>query len=103
MENLKLDLKNTGIDAKEIQEYSKKVKEIHEELQANKNNEDEFLGWIDLPENYDKEEFDRIKKAAKKIQRDSDILVVIGIGGSYLGARAVIDSITHTFYNGMPH
>ena len=99
MENLKLDLKNTGIDAKEIQEYSKKVKEIHEELQANKNNEDEFLGWIDLPENYDKEEFDRIKKAAKKIQKDSDVLLVIGIGGSYLGARAVIESLTNSFYN----
>ncbi len=99
MENLKLDLKNTGIDAKEIQEYSKKVKEIHEELQANKNNEDEFLGWIDLPENYDKEEFERIKKAAKKIQKDSDVLLVIGIGGSYLGARAVIESLTNSFYN----
>ena len=99
MENLKLDLKNTGIDAKEIQEYSKKVKEIHEELQANKNNEDEFLGWIDLPENYDKEEFEIIKKAAKKIQKDSDVLLVIGIGGSYLGARAVIESLTNSFYN----
>lgn len=99
MENLKLDLKNTGIDAKEIQEYSKKVKEIHEELLANKNNEDEFLGWIDLPENYDKEEFERIKKAAKKIQKDSDVLLVIGIGGSYLGARAVIESLTNSFYN----
>ena len=92
MENLKLDLQNSGIDTKEIQEYSKKVKEIHEELQKNKNNEDEFLGWIDLPENYDKEEFERIKKAAKKIQKDSDVLLVIGIGGSYLGARAVIES-----------
>ena len=99
MENLKLDLQNSGIDTKEIQEYSKKVKEIHEELQKNKNNEDEFLGWIDLPENYDKEEFERIKKAAKKIQKDSDVLLVIGIGGSYLGARAVIESLTNSFYN----
>ena len=99
MENLKLDLQNSGIDTKEIQEYSKKVKEIHEEIQKNKNNEDEFLGWIDLPENYDKEEFERIKKAAKKIQKDSDVLLVIGIGGSYLGARAVIESLTNSFYN----
>lgn len=99
MENLKLDLQNSGIDTKEIQEYSKRVKEIHEELQKNKNNEDEFLGWIDLPENYDKEEFERIKKAAKKIQKDSDVLLVIGIGGSYLGARAVIESLTNSFYN----
>ena len=79
--------------------HIKKVKEIHEELQKNKNNEDEFLGWIDLPENYDKEEFERIKKAAKKIQKDSDVLLVIGIGGSYLGARAVIESLTNSFYN----
>ena len=48
----------------------------------------DFLGWLDLPVNYDKEEFDRIKKAAAKIQSDSEVLVVIGIGGSYLGARA---------------
>ena len=99
MENLKLNLKNTGIETKEINEYGKRVKEIHESLQKNKNKEDEFLGWIDLPENYDKEEFERIKESAKKIQNDSDVLLVIGIGGSYLGARAVIESLTNTFYN----
>ena len=59
----------------------------------------DFLGWIDLPVNYDKEEFSRIKAAAKKIQGDSDILIVIGIGGSYLGARAAIEALRHTFYN----
>lgn len=59
----------------------------------------DFLGWIDLPVNYDREEFDRIKRAAQKIQEDSDILFVIGIGGSYLGARAAIDFIKHSFYN----
>ena len=59
----------------------------------------DFLGWLDLPENYDKEEFARIKKAAKKIQQDSEILIVIGIGGSYLGARAAIECLRHTFYN----
>ncbi|NLZ81073.1 MAG: glucose-6-phosphate isomerase [Clostridiales bacterium] len=59
----------------------------------------EFLGWIDLPINYDKEEFLRIKKAAKKIQEDSDVLLVIGIGGSYLGARAAIEFLRHSFYN----
>ena len=50
----------------------------------------DFIGWLDLPENYDKEEYARIKKAAAKIQSDSDVLLVIGIGGSYLGARATI-------------
>ncbi|MDO5520557.1 MAG: glucose-6-phosphate isomerase [bacterium] len=59
----------------------------------------DFLGWIDLPVNYDKVEFDRIQKAAAKIQSDSEVLIVIGIGGSYLGARAAIDFLGHSFYN----
>lgn len=59
----------------------------------------DFLGWIDLPVDYDKEEFDRIKKAAEKIKNDSDVLLVIGIGGSYLGARAAIEFLSHSFYN----
>ncbi len=59
----------------------------------------DFLGWIDLPVNYDKEEFARIQKAAAKIQSDSDVLLVIGIGGSYLGARAAIEFLRHSFYN----
>lgn len=59
----------------------------------------DFLGWIDLPVNYDKEEFDRIKKAADKIKADSQVLIVIGIGGSYLGARAAIEFLRHSFYN----
>ena len=62
----------------------------------------DFLGWVDLPENYDKEEFARIKKAAEKIQGDSDVLLVIGIGGSYLGARAAIEFLNHCFYNVVP-
>ncbi|MCD8078272.1 MAG: glucose-6-phosphate isomerase, partial [Lachnospiraceae bacterium] len=59
----------------------------------------DFLGWIDLPVDYDKEEFARIQKAAAKIQGDSDVLLVIGIGGSYLGARAAIEFLRHNFYN----
>ena len=59
----------------------------------------DFLGWIDLPVDYDKEEFDRIKKAAEKIKSDSEVLLVIGIGGSYLGARAAIEFLRHSFYN----
>lgn len=61
----------------------------------------DFLGWLDLPENYDREEFERIKKAAKKIQSDSDILIVIGIGGSYLGARAAIEFLKSPLYNNL--
>ena len=59
----------------------------------------DFLGWIDLPVDYDKEEFARIKKAAEKIRNDSEVLLVIGIGGSYLGARAAIEFLGHSFYN----
>lgn len=59
----------------------------------------DFLGWIDLPVDYDKEEFARIKKAAEKIQSDSEVLLVVGIGGSYLGARAAIEFLRHSFYN----
>ena len=59
----------------------------------------DFLGWVELPNNYDKEEFDRIKKAAEKIKSDSDVLLVIGIGGSYLGARAAIEMCSHSFRN----
>ena len=62
----------------------------------------DFLGWRDLPENYDREEFDRILKAAEKIKEESDVLVVIGIGGSYLGARAAIEFLRHGFYNSLP-
>ena len=102
MQNVKLDLKHSRILEKNLMKYAEQVAEIHEELHKNSKDEKEFLGWLDLPTNYDKKEVDKIKKAAKKIQNDSEILVVIGIGGSYLGARAVIESLTHTFYNYLP-
>ena len=59
----------------------------------------DFLGWVNLPSTYNQEEFQRIQKAAEKIQNDSDVLLVIGIGGSYLGARAAIEMLQHSFYN----
>ena len=99
MLGLKLDLGNTGIDEKEIQKYAKRVSDIHGKLHEEKDDENEFLGWLELPTKYNKREFKKIKECAKKIQSDSDVLVVIGIGGSYLGARAVIESLTNTFYN----
>ncbi|ELK45944.1 glucose-6-phosphate isomerase [Halobacillus sp. ACCC02827] len=70
-------------------------KNLHEKTGAG----NDFLGWVDLPEDYDKEEFSRIQKAAEKIQSDSDVLLVIGIGGSYLGARAALEMLNHSFYN----
>ena len=99
MGNIKVDLKNVKAFEKNVMDYAEQVSEIHRKLHEKASDEKEFCGWIDLPTNYDRDEFERIKKAAKKIQSDSDILLVIGIGGSYLGARAVIESLTNTFYN----
>ena len=99
MSNVKLNLKNVGITQKSIMEYKEQVENIHKELHKRANDEKDFVGWLELPTNYDKKEFTRIKKAAKKIKKESDILIVIGIGGSYLGARAVIESLTSTFNN----
>ena len=99
MSGIKLNLKNTGISQKSIMEYKEQVENIHKELHKRTSDEKDFVGWLELPSNYDKKEFSRIKKAAKKIKKESDILVVIGIGGSYLGARAVIESLTSTFNN----
>ena len=75
------------------------VETAHQLLTSRTGPGNDFLGWLDLPVNYDKEEFARIKKAAEKIRSDSDVLVVIGIGGSYLGARAAIEGMTSQLYN----
>lgn len=99
MGNIKVDFKNARLLEKDIMKYAKQVSDIHKNLHEKSLDENEFCGWVDLPSNYDKQEFENIKKAAKKIQTDSDILLVIGIGGSYLGARAVIESLTNSFYN----
>ncbi len=96
---IKFNFENSSITEKMLQEYSSEIAKIHGELGAKANDEKEFLGWLELPTNFDKAEFERIKKAATKIQSDSDALIVIGIGGSYLGARAVIDALTNSFYN----
>ena len=103
MANISLDLKHTGITQKTILTYKEQVENIHKDLHRRANDEKDFVGWLELPTNYDKEEFTRIKKAAKKIKKESDILVVIGIGGSYLGARAVIEALTSSFYNMLPN
>ncbi len=102
MNEIKLNLENSGIEKKSIAEYKQKVENIHKELHKRANDENDFVGWLELPSNYDKDEFERIKKAAKKIKKESDVLIVIGIGGSYLGARAVIESLTSSFYNMLP-
>lgn len=103
MPDIKVNLEYTGITDKTIMEYEEKVAQIHNEMYKNLNDEKKMLGWLNLPSNYDKEEFDKIKKAAKKIKNDSDVFLVIGIGGSYLGARAIIEALSHTFANSLPY
>ena len=87
------------ISAEELNAMAPAIEDAHEKV-INKSGEGaDFLGWVDLPVNYDKEEFARIQKAAEKIKSDSKALVVIGIGGSYLGARAAIEFCTSQNYN----
>jgi len=78
------------------------VKVAHHSIHEKTGAGSDFLGWVDLPNNYDREEFARIQKSADKIKSDSDVLLVIGIGGSYLGARAAIEMLNHSFYNALP-
>lgn len=85
----------------ELASYAPMVKAAHETLASRKGPGNDFLGWIDLPVDYDKEEFERIKKAAAKIKSDSEVLIVIGIGGSYLGARAAIEALKSSLYNSL--
>lgn len=86
-------------DQHEVDYLSPFVESAHHMLHEKTGPGNDFLGWIDLPENYDKEEYARIKKSAEKIKNDSDILLVIGIGGSYLGARAALEMLNHSFQN----
>ena len=101
MEKVTFDYgKSAGFISQEEVSYMAKLAEDARQLLVSKSGAgNDFLGWLDLPVDYDKEEFARIKKAAAKIQGDSEVLVVIGIGGSYLGARAAIEFLRHGFYN----
>jgi len=90
------------VSAEEMDNMKATVMCARDVLMAGSGAGNDFLGWIDLPVDYDKEEFERIKKAAAKIQNDSDVLLVVGIGGSYLGARAAIEFLSHSFYNVLP-
>ena len=98
-----MTLKLTGVkgfvEERELSNMNALMHCVNEQLLAHSGAGNDFLGWIDLPVNYDKDEFARIQKAAKKIQKDSDVLVVIGIGGSYLGARAAIEFCKGQMYN----
>ena len=87
------------INEHELDFMNKQVSAMADYLVSKTGQGKDFLGWIDLPIDYDKAEFERIKKAAEKIKNDSEVLIVIGIGGSYLGSKSAIEFLTGTFFN----
>ncbi len=101
--SLKLNAKylSSFVKAEELDGMKAQVETAVKTLHEKTGQGNDFLGWFDLPTNYDKEEFERIKNAAAKIQKNSDVLIVIGIGGSYLGARAAIEFLKSPFYNNL--
>ena len=101
--SLKLNAKylSSFVKAEELDGMKAQVETAVKTLHEKTGQGNDFLGWLDLPTNYDKEEFERIKNAAAKIQKNSDVLIVIGIGGSYLGARAAIEFLKSPFYNNL--
>lgn len=104
MSKITFDYSKAGrfISAEEVENMKVQVEAAKKVLVDRSGAGNDFLGWIDLPVDYDKEEFARIQKAADKIRQDSEVLLVIGIGGSYLGARAAIEFLRHSFYNMIP-
>lgn len=90
------------IEKKEIRGFQEKVTQCHNMLHNGTGLGSDYLGWIELPNNYDKVEFNKLKSAAENIRKQSDVFIVVGIGGSYLGAKAAIEMLNHTFYNELP-
>ncbi len=103
-QQLRFDYSNvlSFVKEHELSYMEEMIKAAHTMLHNKSGAGNDFLGWVELPNNYDKQEFKRIKVAAEKIKSDSDVLIVIGIGGSYLGARAAIETLRHSFYNLLP-
>ncbi len=100
MKNITLDYsKALSITKADLDNMTEQIQKAHEKLMQKTGAGHEFLGWVNLPNDYDKEEYARIKAAAEKIKNSCDVLIVIGIGGSYLGAKAAIDLFTNSFYN----
>ncbi len=97
MGNITFEYQNANIEEQELANLEDRVKQIHKDMHNKNILGSEFLGWLDYPENYDREELERIKSAAKQIISDTEVMIVIGIGGSYLGSKAVIKAIGHSF------
>ena len=99
MTNISVNFGKSTITPKEFTVYSDEIIKIHNKLNDKANKKNELCGWLNLPSNINKKELEKIKKCAKRIQDNSDVFIVIGVGGSYLGARAVIEALTNSFYN----
>ncbi|WP_427339343.1 glucose-6-phosphate isomerase [Caloranaerobacter sp. DY30410] len=102
MNTITLDYSNALIKEHELEYMKAQISFAHKMLHEKSGPGNDFLGWVDYPINYDKDEFERIKLAAERIKENSDVFIVVGIGGSYLGARAAIEALGHTFYNILP-
>lgn len=96
---IKFTVQGEAVQKEELLALSAEVRRCHAALHNKTGKGNDFVGWVDLPENFDKEEFARIKRAAAKIKQDSSVLIVIGIGGSYLGTRTALDFIKSPYYN----
>lgn len=99
--DINFSYEDSFVEPKELENLKPFLKASHQMLHEKTGPGNDFLGFIDLPKEYDKGEFNRVKDAAKRIRENSDVLIVIGIGGSYLGARACIDALSHNFYNNL--
>ena len=99
MNKIKLDYPKYLLDEYDLSIQNNKVKSIHEKIHNKDDSIRNFLGWLDYPLNYSKKEFEKVKEVAEKVRSDTDIFVVIGVGGSYLGAKGVIEGLSHSFYN----
>ncbi|SHJ33270.1 glucose-6-phosphate isomerase [Geosporobacter subterraneus DSM 17957] len=102
MNRIVLDYSKSQIGTHELDYLKEPVAQMHRLLHEKKGAGNDYVGWVDYPLNYDKEEFERVVRVAEKIKKDSQVLIVIGIGGSYLGARAAIEMLAHSFYNLLP-
>lgn len=102
MKGLKFDYSKASIKPYELDYLKEQIKTAHQLLHSKTGAGNDFLGWVEHPVNYDRKEFEEIQKAAEQIRSNSDVLIVIGIGGSYLGARAAIEMLNHSFYNMLP-
>lgn len=101
MGKIVVDYSKALVKEHEMESIKGQISNVHDILHDKIGQGNEFLGWMDYPSSYDKDEFERIKKAAEKIRKDTDVFIVVGIGGSYLGARAAIESLNHSFYNSL--